>query len=116
MGKSVKLTIPQLKTAIATYVAKNKIAADFTPTYNLAGLLDTIGKIYTNDQLFIDKLADFDGEFLSFGKTVEEWAIDLILPKNTDDLDDSEAISSAFPNYMKTAFSFDTNRLASLYR
>lgn len=107
MGKSVQLTIPQLKTAIATYVAKNKIAADFTPTYNLAGLLDTIGKIYTNDQLFIDKLADFDGEFLSFGKTVEEWAIDLILPKNTDDLDDSEAISSAFPNYMKTAFSFD---------
>lgn len=107
MGEFVQLTIPQLKTAIATYVAKNKIAADFTPTYNLVGLLDTIGKIYTNDQLFSDKLTDFDGEFLSFGKTVEEWQIDLVLPTAEEDVQEIDALTSAYPTYRPASFSYD---------
>ena len=81
-----KLSIAQLKSVVALYVASNKIAVDsFSETRdNSVGLLDVLGKIYTNWQNYGDKLALFDGEDLSFGKTIEEWAQDLILPENFD--------------------------------
>ena len=76
-----KLSIAELKSVIATYVADNKIGVEsFSETRaNSVGLLDTLGKIYTNWQNYGDKLALFDGEDLSFGKSIEEWAQDLIL-------------------------------------
>ena len=107
MANAKQLTIPQLKAAIAAYVKANGIAQNFTPTYNLVGLLDTIGKIYTNDQLFSDKLTDFDGEFLSFGKTVEEWQIDLVLPTAEEDVQEVDALTSAYPTYRPASFSYD---------
>ena len=107
MANANKLTIPQLKAAIAAYVKANNIAQEFTPTYNMVGLLDTIGKIYTNDQLFSDKLTEFDGEFLSFGKTVEEWQIDLILPTAEEDVQEVDALTSAYPTYRPATFSYD---------
>lgn len=107
MANATKLTIPQLKAAIAAYVKANNIAQEFTPTYNMVGLLDTIGKIYTNDQLFSDKLTEFDGEFLSFGKTVEEWQIDLILPTAEEDVAEVDALTSAYPTYRPATFSYD---------
>lgn len=81
-----KLSITQLKAVVALYVKSNKISVDsFSDTYeNSVGLLDTLGKIYTNWQNYGDKLALFDGEDLSFGKTIEEWAQDLILPEDFD--------------------------------
>ena len=77
----MKLSLQQLTSVIATYVARNKISvATFSETRdNSVGLLDTIGKIFTITHNYVDKLEVFDGEFLSFGKTVEEWANDLIL-------------------------------------
>ena len=72
MANAKQLTIPQLKSAINTYVANNKIAQEWNATYNIVGLLDTIGKIQTIDQVMSDKLAKFDGEYLSYGKTVED--------------------------------------------
>lgn len=107
MANATKLTIPQLKAAITAYVKANNIAQEFTPTYNMVGLLDTIGKIYTNDQLFSDKLTEFDGEFLSFGKTVEEWQIDLILPTAEEDVQEVDALTSAYPTYRPATFSYD---------
>lgn len=107
MANAKQLTIPQLKAAIAAYVKANDIAQEFTPTYNMVGLLDTIGKIYTNDQLFSDKLTEFDGEFLSFGKTVEEWQIDLILPTAEEDVEEVDALTSAYPTYRPATFSYD---------
>lgn len=107
MANAKQLTIPQLKAAIAAYVKANGIAQEFTPTYNMVGLLDTIGKIYTNDQLFSDKLTEFDGEFLSFGKTVEEWQIDLILPTAEEDVAEVDALTSAYPTYRPATFSYD---------
>ena len=76
-----KLSLAELKSVIATYVADNKIGVEsFSETRaNSVGLLDTLGKIYTNWQNYGDKLALFDGEDLSFGKSIEEWAQDLIL-------------------------------------
>jgi len=77
----MKLSIKNLASVIATYVDENKISvANFQETRNnTVGLLDTIGKIFTITHNYVDKLEAFDGEFLSFGKTIEEWANDLIL-------------------------------------
>ena len=79
-----KLSIAELKSVIATYVAEAKISVEsFSETRaNSVGLLDVLGKIYTNWQNYGDKLDLFDGEDLSFGKTIEEWAQDLILPED----------------------------------
>ena len=81
-----KLSIASLKSVVASYVASNKISVDsFSETRaNSVGLLDTLGKIYTLWQTYGDKLSIFDGEDLSFGKTIEEWAQDLILPEDFD--------------------------------
>ena len=81
-----KLSIAQLSSVVANYVASNKISVDsFSETRaNSVGLLDTLGKIYTLWQNYGDKLVLFDGEDLSFGKTIEEWAQDLILPEDFD--------------------------------
>ena len=81
-----KLSIVELASVVSSYVASNNIGVDsFSETRaNSVGLLDTLGKIYTNWQNYGDKLDLFDGEDLSFGKTIEEWAQDLILPVNFD--------------------------------
>ena len=81
-----KLSIASLKSVVASYVDSNKISVDsFSETRaNSVGLLDTLGKIYTLWQNYADKLSLFDGEDLSFGKTIEEWAQDLILPEDFD--------------------------------
>ena len=81
-----KLSIAQLTSVVKLYVDDNKISVDsFSETRaNSVGLLDTLGKIYTLWQNYGDKLDIFDGEDLSFGKTIEEWAQDLILPEDFD--------------------------------
>lgn len=81
------LTYPELKTFVASVVTAAKLSnASFSETRdNTVGLLDKIGKIVTLDTDFaIDKLNMFDGEYLSFGKTIEEWQQDLILPTDYD--------------------------------
>lgn len=102
-----KLSIAQLKTVVASYVTSNKISVDsFSVTRdNSVGLLDTLGKIYTLWQNYGDKLDIFDGEDLSFGKTIEEWAQDLILP---EDFDPSGATTLAphESTYRPVSFSF----------
>lgn len=81
-----QLKIALLKAFVASYVDDQKISVEsFQDTYdNTVGLLDTLGKIYTLWQNYGDKLVMFDGEDLSFGKTIEEWAQDLIMPENFD--------------------------------
>ena len=81
-----KLSIAQLTSVVHNYVVSNKIAVEsYSETRNNSvGLLDTLGKIYTLWQNYGDKLVMFDGEDLSFGKNIEEWAQDLILPEAFD--------------------------------
>ena len=80
----MKLSIAQLNALVAEYVTTNKISVDsFEVTRdNTVGLLDKIGKIVTLDTSYIDKLTMFEGEFLSFGKTIEEYQEDLKLPES----------------------------------
>ena len=76
-----KMSYQQLKSFVANVVTAGKVSiADFNVTRdNTVGLLDKIGKIVVLDTDYqTDKLALFDGEYLSFGKTIEEWSADLI--------------------------------------
>lgn len=102
-----KLSIAQLKSVVASYVDSNKISVDsFSATYNNSvALLDTLGKIYTLWQTYSDKLDIFDGEDLSFGKTIEEWAQDLILPENFD-ASGSTTLAPHESTYRPNCFSF----------
>lgn len=102
-----KLSIAQLKSVVATYVNGNNISVDtFSETRdNSVKLLDVLGKIYTNWQNYSDKLDIFDGEDLSFGKTIEEWAQDLILVENFD-ASGSSALAPHESTYRPVSFSY----------
>lgn len=107
----MKLTQPLLKAAITTYVDRNKVSvADFVVTKNnTVGLLDKIGKIFWIPNEYIDKLALFDGEDLSYGKSIEEWAADLILPEDYDP-SGAGALSPHRSTYRPVSFSFTLGR------
>ena len=108
-----KLSLAELKTAVASYVASNKIA---NPTFsetrnNIVGLLDKIGKIVQLDTSFFDKLPELDGEVLSYGKTVEEYYQDLILAIDyNQDLDGSRALKFYSPTYRPVAYSYSLGK------
>ena len=55
----MKLSLPELKSAVASYVDASKIAADsYSITRdNIVGLVDKIAKIFTLDTEYVDKLA-----------------------------------------------------------
>ena len=106
-----KLSVAQLKSIVASYVDSNKISvATFSDTYNNSvGLLDKIGKIMTIPMSYLDKLEIFNGEDLSFGKTIEEWQGDLILPEDYSEAG-SDALSPAGSTYRPVSFSFTLGR------
>lgn len=107
----MKLSIAQLTSALAQYVTENKVSlASFNATRdNTVGLLDTIGKIFTITTNFVDKLAMFDGEDLSNGKIVEEWASDLILPQDHDP-SGANALAPYDSTYRPVYFSYTLGR------
>lgn len=80
-----KMTLNGLNSFVASYVAAAKQAGTWTgSTDNLFGLIDKIGKQITIDGNFEDKLPELNGEDLPYGKTIEEWFVDLILPTTYD--------------------------------
>lgn len=105
------LTKEALKKSVATYVNENKISvASFTATYNnTVGLLDTIAKIFTIPSDYVDKLAFFDGEDLSYGKTIEEWKSDLKLMEDYDGTG-AGALSKHPVTYRPVSFSYTLGR------
>ena len=108
-----KLSLAELKTAVASYVASNKVAnPSFTETRNnIVGLLDKIGKIVQLDTSFFDKLPELDGEFLSYGKTVEEYYQDLILAVDyNQDNDGSRALKFYSPTYRPVCYSYSLGK------
>ena len=106
------VTYEQLKAIVNNVVTTSLISnGSFVETRNnLVGLLDKIGKIHTLDTVFtIDKLARFEGQFLSFGKTVEEWQQDLILPEDYD-ANGSYAMTPHVPTYRPVFYSYTLGR------
>lgn len=109
---SVPLTYPELQTIVGNVITAAKLSnATFSVTRdNTAGLVDKIGKIVTLDTVYaIDKLSMFDGEYLSYGKTIEEWSEDLILPDDYDSTGAS-ALSPHDPSYRPAFYSYTVGR------
>lgn len=107
-----KLSLEQLSTFVANIVSASKISnASFVETRdNTVGLLDKIGKIITLDTTYtIDKLARFDGEYLSYGKTIEEWQEDLIMPESYD-ATGANALAPATMPYRPVFYSYTLER------
>ena len=102
----MKLSLPELKTLVATYVDANKISVDtYTITRdNIVGLVDNSAKIFTLETSYADKLAIFDGESFSFAKDIEEWQQDLILPSDYNASGD-DALSPSYPTYRPPFYS-----------
>ena len=107
----MKLSIPQLKSVVASYVDSSKISVEsFSATYdNSVGLLDKIAKTFTIETPIVDKLEIFEGEDLPLGKTLEEWQSDLILPENYDSTG-ANALSPHDSTYRPVSFSFTLGR------
>ena len=101
-----KMTESALNTFLKSYVLKEKQAGAWSATTdNLFQLLDKIGKQVTLDGLFQDKLPEMDGDELPYGKTIEEYFADLILPVDYSDEADPMAkhnISAEAPAYSYT--------------
>lgn len=107
-----KLSYEELKTYVNGVVTEANLSnASFVETRNnVAGLLDKIGKIITLDTNYqIDKLNMFDGEYLSFGKTIEEWQQDLIMPTSYDP-NGSGALSPSNPTYRPVFYSYSVGK------
>lgn len=108
-----KLSLEELKNAVATYVGSNKVAyASFSETRNnIVGLLDKIGKIVQIDTSFFDKLEELNGEDLSYGKTIEEWYQDLIMAVDfNQDEDGSRALKFYSPTYRPVCYNFSLGK------
>lgn len=109
----MKMSIENLKSAVATYVDSNKISVStFAETHaNFVGLLDKIGKIFTIDSSIYDKLPELDGEDLNLGKAVEEWSLDMTLPVDFDeDNDGNKALKNYTPTARPVSYSFSFGR------
>ena len=107
-----KLSLTELKSYVSSVVTASKLSnSSFNVTRdNIVGLVDKIGKIVTLDTMFaIDKLAEFDGEYLSFGKTIEEWQQDLIMPQNYDSTG-AGALSPHDPTYRPNFYSYSIGK------
>lgn len=107
-----KLSLAELSVMLNSVITKAKISnPSFVETRNnVVGLLDKIGKIFTLDTDYqIDKLNMFDGEYLSFGKSIEEWQEDLILPSDYDS-DGAGALSPSDPTYRPVDYSYSIGR------
>lgn len=107
-----KLSYAELKSYVSSVVTASKLSnSSFSVTRdNIVGLVDKIGKIVTLDTAFaIDKLAEFDGEYLSFGKTIEEWQQDLIMPQNYDSTG-ANALTPHEPTYRPNFYSYTLGR------
>lgn len=107
-----KLSYGALKSYVANIVTIAKLSlADFTATRNnTVGLLDKIGKIVVLDTDYeVDKLNIFDGEYLSFGKTIEEWSADLIMPEDYDP-DGQNALAPHRSTYRPAFYSYTIGR------
>lgn len=108
-----KMTLQGLNSFVSTYVDVAKQAGAWNgTTNNLFGLIDKIGKQITIDGSFEDKLPELDGEDLPFGKTIEEWFVDLILPQTyTAPVDGQDyGVTYAKPTVENAAYSYTLGR------
>lgn len=108
----MKLSLEQLKNSVKNIITTTKLSnANFVVTRdNIVGLLDKVGKIFTIDSVYtIDKLARFDGEYLSYGKTIEEWQMDLTMPVDYKPNGET-ALAPHYPTFRPAFYSYTIGR------
>lgn len=108
-----KMTLSGLQSFVTAYVAAAKQAGSWSATTdNIYGLIDKIGKQITIDGTFQDMLPELEGEDLPFGKTIEEYFADLILPEDyTDPVDgNSYGVTYHKPVTETPAYSYTLGR------
>ena len=108
-----KLSLEELKAMVQSYVGSNKVAyASFTETRNnVVGLLDKVGKIVQLDTSFFDKLPELDGDYLEYGKVIEEYFQDLIEPVDyNQDEDGSRAMKFYSPTFRPVCYNISLGK------
>src|SRR5574344_1195285 len=105
-----EMSITDLKTFVGSQVTAAKQAGAWNAsTANILGLIDKVGKQITIDGDYQDKLPEFDGEELPFGKTIEEYFIDLTLPRAYDSTG-ANALAPSYPTVENAAYSYSLGR------
>lgn len=107
-----QMTYAQLKGIVASVVTQSKLSsASFDVTRNnIVGLVDKIGKIVTLDTNYaIDKMSNVDGEMLEYGRIVEEYHQDLLLPQDFDPTG-AHALTPQDPSYRPCFYSYPLPR------
>ena len=108
-----KMTIENLRAFAKEYVNAAKSAETWEGTVDdFTKMVDKIGSQVTLDGSFQDKLAGvFEGEDLPYGKTVEEYFIDLILPvAYNDGVSEDDTWSTYQPTFESAAYSYTLGR------
>lgn len=106
-----KMTISELKTRVASYVKASEQAVEWKATNTaMTKVLDKIAKMVTIDGNFNDKLPELSGDNLEFGKTIEEYYIDLTLPEDYNKDATTENVTPARPTVEDVAYSYALGR------
>ena len=108
-----KMTLDELKTFVKNYVNAEKSAGTWEGSVDdFTKMVDKIGSQVTLDGAFQDKLAGvFEGEDLPYGKTVEEYFIDLILPvAYNDGVSEDDTWETYKPTFEDAAYSYTLGR------
>lgn len=110
-----KLTKANLASLVNLELDASKIAQDapfVANTDTITGLLVKIGKQYTLNSSFQDRLPELEGENLDFGSTVEEYFTDLRLPV-ADDPDGKTNMAPRRPSFQDVAYSYELDKYVS---
>ena len=108
-----KMTKEQLSAFVKEYVNAAKSAGTWTGTVDdFTKMTDKIGKQVTLKGTFGDKLAGlFEGPELPYGKTIEEYFVDLILPVDfADGVSEDDTWSTYVPTFEEAAYSYTLGR------
>ncbi len=103
-----KMTLTELAKFTASYVDAAKQAGAWkVTTDNYLGLVDKIGKQITIEGDFEDDLPELNGDDLPFGRTIEEYMIDLIMPVSKDDgVSESDVWDTYKPSVQDACYSY----------
>ena len=103
-----KMTLAELAKFTASYVTAAKQAGAWKATTdNYLGLVDKIGKQITIEGSFEDDLPELNGDDLPYGKTIEEYMIDLIMPVSKDDGVTEDAVWDTYkPTVQEACYSY----------
>lgn len=105
------MTLSGLKSFVSTYVAAAKQAGTWSASNTaMTGVLDKIAKMITIEGNFNDKLPELSGDNLEFGKTIEEYYIDLTLPEAFNANDTTENVTPKRPTVESVVYSYALGR------